>query len=94
MAMINMSRVFPSITYAKSVKDALKDADACLIMTEWPEFSKLSEEFSLMKQPPVILEGRRMIRRPDVEGICWEHVHTTSRKVVIPAAGLGPVSCR
>ncbi|ABD42765.1 UDP-glucose 6-dehydrogenase [Methanospirillum hungatei JF-1] len=71
MAMINMKRLFPSITYAKSIKDVLKDADGCLIMTEWPEFSHLSEEFSLMKQPPVILEGRRIIKRPEVEGICW-----------------------
>jgi nucleotide sugar dehydrogenase len=71
MAMINMKRLFPSITYAKSIKDVLKDADGCLIMTEWPEFSHLSKEFSLMKQPPVILEGRRIIKRPEVEGICW-----------------------
>jgi UDPglucose 6-dehydrogenase len=71
MAMKHMQKVFPSIEYARNVNEALKDADACLVMTEWPEFSAISDEFQLMKQPPVILEGRRMIQRPDVEGICW-----------------------
>ena len=71
MAMGHMQKIFPSIEYAGSIQDTLKDADACLIMTEWPEFSQISDDFQLMKQPPVILEGRRMIQRPDVEGICW-----------------------
>lgn len=49
---------------------ALKDADACIIMTEWPEFSKLGAEFNLMKSK-VIIEGRRISSCSDVEGICW-----------------------
>ena len=71
MAMSHMQKLFPAISYADSIETALNNADACLIMTEWPLFSQLDKEFSLMKQPPVILEGRRMIKRPDVEGICW-----------------------
>jgi len=71
MASEHMKTVFPSIFYAESESDALHDADCCLIMTEWPQFSDLSDKFSLMKQPSIILEGRRMLNRKDVEGICW-----------------------
>jgi UDPglucose 6-dehydrogenase len=71
MASEHMRKKFPSVYYASSAKDALRDADCCIIMTEWPEFSRLDDEFSVMKQPPVSLEGRRMLNRKDVEGICW-----------------------
>lgn len=71
MASEQMKKVFPSIQYTQTVTEALTGADGCLIMTEWPEFARLSGEFAVMKQPPVILEGRRLVCRDDVEGICW-----------------------
>ena len=47
------------ITYAKSSYDALKDADALLLLTEWNEFRRPDFEKikSLLKQP-VIFDGR------------------------------------
>jgi UDPglucose 6-dehydrogenase len=71
LASDQMKKIFPSVSYTRSASDALESAECCLIMTEWPEFSLLSDEFLKMKQPPVIIEGRRMIEREDVEGICW-----------------------
>jgi UDPglucose 6-dehydrogenase len=65
-----MQKVFPSLEYASSAADALRGADGCLVMTEWPEFSRLDKEFDLMAQP-VIIEGRRILFRKGVEGICW-----------------------
>lgn len=70
MAIPNMQRLFPSIEYCPSAATALTGADACLVMTEWPEFSRLDKEFDLMTHK-VIIEGRRILSRDGVEGICW-----------------------
>jgi len=70
MAIPNMRRIFPSLEYFGSAAEALNDADACLVMTEWPEFGKINKEFERMKTR-VIIEGRRILTYDDVEGICW-----------------------
>ena len=70
LAAASMRRVFPGIDYAASAADALRGADACLVMTEWPEFSGLNGEFDLMKSR-VVIEGRRVLSCDDKEGICW-----------------------
>ena len=50
MAIENMKRVFPTIEYSEKAEDALKGADACLVMTEWDEFRHLESEFENMKE--------------------------------------------
>jgi len=65
-----MSRIFPGINYYGSAEEALTSADACLVMTEWPEFSQLDLEFDRMKSR-VIIEGRRILSCRGKEGICW-----------------------
>ncbi|HNQ29252.1 MAG TPA: UDP-glucose/GDP-mannose dehydrogenase family protein [Methanolinea sp.] len=65
-----MSRIFPGINYYGSAEEALTSADACLVMTEWPEFSQLDLEFDRMKSR-VIIEGRRILSCGGKEGICW-----------------------
>jgi UDPglucose 6-dehydrogenase len=66
----NMKKMIHDIEYCSRATDALRDADACLVMTEWPEFGLLDEEFDLMKNR-VIIEGRRILSCQDKEGICW-----------------------
>lgn len=71
MAMENMKKIFPGIIYCRSVKEALKDADACLILTDWEEFSE--PDFSVMKRK-VVIEGRRVLKNKEgitYEGVCW-----------------------
>lgn len=70
LAAAPMRRVFPGIDYAASAADALRGADACLVMTEWPEFSDLNGAFDLMNSR-VIIEGRRILTCDGKEGICW-----------------------
>ena len=41
-AMKNMAHLFPTITYCSSADEALRDADALIIMTEWDEFKHLN----------------------------------------------------
>ncbi len=66
----SMSKIYPAIDYFDSASDALKDADACLVMTEWPEFRKLDKEFDLMRSK-VIIDARKVLSCKDAEGICW-----------------------
>lgn len=66
----SMSKIFPKIEYCTSPAEALRGADACLVMTEWLEFGSLKEEFDLMRSK-VIIEGRRVLSCRDAEGICW-----------------------
>jgi len=70
LAAASMRRIFPGIDYAASAADALRGADACLVMTEWPEFSALDGEFDLMNSR-VVIEGRRILSCDGKEGICW-----------------------
>jgi len=70
LAIPNAKRVVSDIRYCRSAAEALEGSDACLILTEWPEFGALDEEFDLMKSR-VILEGRRILSCKDAEGICW-----------------------
>jgi UDPglucose 6-dehydrogenase len=69
-ANLSMSKIIPDIQYCSSAAEAVADADACLVMTEWPEFGLLDEEFDLMRSK-VIIEGRRILTCGDAEGICW-----------------------
>jgi len=72
MAAENMKKVFPTIEYCESAAEALKDTEACLVMTEWEEFKELDAEFEGMKEK-IVIDGRRVIRAKglDYEGLCW-----------------------
>ena len=70
----NMKTIFPSINYTQNVQDALKGADACLILTEWEEFKDLKDDDFFRMKGKIIIEGRRVLQREKVknfEGICW-----------------------
>jgi len=71
MAMENMKKIFPRIIYCRSVAEALENADACLILTDWKEFEKL--DFSKMRNK-LVIEGRKVLKSREgiiYEGVCW-----------------------
>ncbi len=70
--MENMKAKHPDIDYHETPRDALKDSDAVIIVTDWGEYKKLSEEdFSLMRNK-VIVEGRKVLGTGlNFEGVCW-----------------------
>jgi UDPglucose 6-dehydrogenase len=70
VAIPQMRTIFPTIEYCDRVDDALREAEGCLVMTEWPEFSKFGKEFDLMAHR-IIIEGRRILSCKGTEGICW-----------------------
>ncbi len=73
MANENMKKIFNSIEYHDSAEEALRDAEACLVMTEWDEFKFLDKEFQVMKNR-LVIDGRHMLAPgKDIEyvGLCW-----------------------
>lgn len=49
------------VHYATSVRDCLKNAECCIIVTEWDEFTKLSEkDFTSNMKTPIVIDGRRI----------------------------------
>jgi len=67
------------IQYAASATACLKNADCCILVTEWDEFKKLKpEDFTKNMKQPVLIDGRRIY---DPEEF--------SRKMKFTAIGLG-----
>ncbi|MFB6151957.1 MAG: UDP-glucose 6-dehydrogenase AglM [Haloarculaceae archaeon] len=61
------------VAYADSAADALADASAAVVVTDWDEFAALDEEFDAMADP-LVVDGRHVIERRDgIEyvGLTW-----------------------
>lgn len=70
------------IQFASSAISCLKNADCCILVTEWPEFKKLTpEDFIKNMKQPVLFDGRR-VYDPELFG----------RKMTFVALGLGQSS--
>jgi UDPglucose 6-dehydrogenase len=82
-AMANVKReIGDKITYADNQYDALKDADALIIATEWsefrtPDFSKIK---SLLKND-VIFDGRNLFELYQMEE-CGFHYESVGRRII------------
>jgi UDPglucose 6-dehydrogenase len=49
------------IGYAKDVSDCLRNADCCMVVTEWGVFKKLQpEDFTGSMRKPILIDGRRI----------------------------------
>ncbi len=73
MANESMSRLFGNVNYFSNAADALKDAEGCLVMTEWDEFKSLDKEFDRMNNK-LIIDGRHMLapgKGRKYIGLCW-----------------------
>jgi UDPglucose 6-dehydrogenase len=49
------------IRYASSPFECINGADACIVVTEWEEFKKLTpEDFTKNMKHPILIDGRRI----------------------------------
>ncbi len=53
------------VRIAESAKEALRDADAAVLVTEWPEFAELDweDEVKQLMKTPLIVDGRNFLDR-------------------------------
>jgi len=79
-AIPNAKAIFKDdIEYASSAIECLKNADCCILVTEWEEFKKLKpEDFIQNMRTPILLDGRRLFDSEEF-----------SRKIRFMAIGLG-----
>jgi UDPglucose 6-dehydrogenase len=57
----NFIRDTIKISYAGSAKECLKDADCCIVLTEWDEFKELAADvFNNNMKRSVVIDGRRI----------------------------------
>ena len=77
IAMDNFKNHFPNIQYYDSWQDAVKNADACILLTEWNEFrgKDLNKLKDLMKTP-VLLDTKNIISIQELEsrGFTYDNV--------------------
>jgi len=56
-----MKKIIPDITYCENNYDALRDADAMTLMTEWNEFRRPDfERMKTLMKKPVIFDARNI----------------------------------
>jgi UDPglucose 6-dehydrogenase len=59
---VDGAKVIPQAEVAESVKDAVRDADAAVIVTEWPELERLARpEIRDLMARPLIIDGRNLL---------------------------------
>ncbi|PYG89497.1 UDPglucose 6-dehydrogenase [Ruminiclostridium sufflavum DSM 19573] len=70
VGMDNFKKAYPEeISYCGSIEEALKDADICFILTEWPEIVLMDvSRFQLLMRKPIVLDGRNCFKLEEAEG--------------------------
>ena len=56
-----------AVRICPTLEEALDGARAALIVTRWPEFRRLPEILDGMADPPVVVDGRRMLDKERIE---------------------------
>jgi hypothetical protein len=79
-AIPNAKTIFKNkIQYAASTIECLRNADCCILVTEWDEFKKLKPEgFTKNMKQPILIDGRRIYNPKEF-----------SKKLKLAAIGLG-----
>jgi UDPglucose 6-dehydrogenase len=54
------------VTYVADLADAVRQADAVVIVTRWDDYHRLPELIGQLDPPPFVVDGRRMLERTSV----------------------------
>ncbi len=70
----NMQKIIPedrkSVWYSTDYKEALKDADAAILVTSWAEFIDIpTQDFSQLMKTLVVVDGRRVLNKKGLEDV-------------------------
>ncbi len=61
-AMQHMQQLFPTITYCPSLYEAVTDADAIIVMTEWDEFKQLDiDRITKLMKNHILVDARNIL---------------------------------
>lgn len=76
-----------TIRYTDNLAEAVRDAEAILLLTRWPEFKDLPRLLSDLNFPPIVIDGRRLLDKTSVikyEGIGLRKSERRSSDLVSP----------
>lgn len=84
VGMDNFKKIFQKeVTYVNSPEEALKDADAAFILTEWNEVKDISlDAYEGLMKTPIIFDGRNCYKICEAEKKDIEY-HSIGRKAVL-----------
>jgi len=78
------------VTLVDDWSSALKDADACCLVTAWPEYKSITpEDFKRLMRRPVVIDGRGLYDPQELgrAGVRWRGIgYTPKQKAVRPSA--------
>ncbi len=59
-----------AVEFATDPKSAIREADCCIVMTEWDEFRHLTgKDYVEQMRRPNVVDARRLYRREELEGV-------------------------
>ena len=64
------------VDFADSALEALEGADACIVVTEWPEFAELDWRAAAAMRGRIVIDGRNFVDRERVKasGFVYEGI--------------------
>jgi len=81
-AIDNARRMFPTLTYCGSLKDACRDADLIVLATEWGEYRNIDpNEFRALVRQPILVDARNALDHNYWSESGWQ-VHALGRGVL------------
>ena len=61
VAQANAARILGSaVTFANSLADTIRDAEAIAVLTSWPEFDQVPALVAARSKQPIVIDGRRI----------------------------------
>lgn len=72
--MENAAKIFPTLTYAPNVEEALEGAEIVIVATEWKQFQELDPVAArklVAGDNPTVLDGRNCLPRKEWEAAGW-----------------------
>lgn len=74
VAMDNAKKVLKNVEFCQTAYEAVKEADALLLLTEWPEFKNLSfSRVASMMREKIIFDGRNFLDVQKLEKLMFEY---------------------
>jgi len=59
-----------AVEFAADAKSAIREADCCIVMTEWDEFRSLTgKDYAEHMRRPNVVDARRLYQRDELEGV-------------------------
>jgi UDPglucose 6-dehydrogenase/GDP-mannose 6-dehydrogenase len=69
VANLEAKKIFANrnIDFCNDLNETINDAQAILLVTRWEEFTCIPELINQLDQPPLVIDGRRMLQKNQIK---------------------------